>query len=584
MTLYRHLPGRRVKSNIAAASCDSVRDNGVNPMYHCHRGDPIRVNHDVSRNNLAVVLLVHEGWGERSSANPLYNRSDRKSETLWSGREVPMRRVNQFCAAELEERGEPGFRPSTGGGALLRSPDVPLMPPTRVRCTPDLWPAILDRMMILQKSAESLHGRFWNYHSVFLRVRPGGTRWIHVHSASPAWDTMPARISLDTGYRISREKGNSGLEGVLSTPAAALSPEDSRWLISQGGGMALSKKTTLSVRPPKDTTEGLRIQRVNRRSASRTKDILSGRTATALPRLFPEMGHTSCDGLFQCQCFSDEVNFPRVDIPEGSVRIRSDQTPTTQEDFSAEWEFTDESPGGLPPRDEKVGMLSCRGHPLAGPCRLHDSPVRRCHMNSIVAILAKQNESVSPPRYHPFHLSPSPVDSAVEISLWSRRSIKPLRHSNRDWETEGLIQRIPWVPNLASIWSRPTTAYSTSTTSLCPGLQPSLSIEKFRPLPLENMHHASLCKLLLGIAITSSADLIHRSATLGSFSGLLSISAADRFTLRNGYGTVEARYHLTAYDCSDPSEVQAYSSILASHCSTRATPVRKDQPTWFELL
>ena len=59
---------------------------------------------------------------------------------------------------------------------------------------------------------------------------------------------------------------------------------------------------------------------------------------------------------------------------------------------------------------------------------------------------------------------------------------------------------------------------------------------------------------------------------------------ANRFALRNGYGTVEARYHLTAYDCSDPTEVQAYSSIPASHCSVRATPVQKDQPTRFQLL
>ena len=95
---------------------------------------------------------------------------------------------------------------------------------------------------------------------------------------------------------------------------------------------------------------------------------------------------------------------------------------------------------------------------------------------------------------------------------------------------------------------------------------------------------ASLCALLLGLVITSSTGRIHRSATLGSLVGLLTAVSADRFTLRNGYGTVETRYHLTAYDCSDPSEVQAYSSIPASHCSTRATPVRKDRPTRFQLL
>ena len=59
---------------------------------------------------------------------------------------------------------------------------------------------------------------------------------------------------------------------------------------------------------------------------------------------------------------------------------------------------------------------------------------------------------------------------------------------------------------------------------------------------------------------------------------------ANRFALRNGYGTVEARYHLMAYDCSDPAEVQAYSSIPASPCPVRATPVQQDRPTKFQLL
>ena len=221
MTLYRHSTGGRVKSNIATASCDSVVNNGVNQMYHCHRCDPIQVNHDVSRNNLVVLLIVYEGWGERFSDNPLYNRSNRESKTLWSGREVSMRRVNQLCAvelkggsddllhnrsnrkpeikwsaretlmrrvtqfgtAELEGRSEPGFRPSIGRDALpstapprskedrrrpapLRSTDAPLAPPDGVRCTPGLWPAIPDGTTILRKSAESLHGRFWNYHLV----------------------------------------------------------------------------------------------------------------------------------------------------------------------------------------------------------------------------------------------------------------------------------------------------------------------------------------------------------------------------------------------------------------------------------
>ena len=47
---------------------------------------------------------------------------------------------------------------------------------------------------------------------------------------------------------------------------------------------------------------------------------------------------------------------------------------------------------------------------------------------------------------------------------------------------------------------------------------------------------------------------------------------------------MEARYHLMAYDCSDPTEVQAYSSIPTSQCSVRATPVQKHRPTKFQLL
>ena len=38
-------------------------------------------------------------------------------------------------------------------------------------------------------------------------------------------------------------------------------------------------------------------------------------------------------------------------------------------------------------------------------------------------------------------------------------------------------------------------------------------------------------------------------------------TVADRFALHNKYGIVDNRYQLMAYDCSDPSEVQAYSSI-----------------------
>ena len=61
-------------------------------------------------------------------------------------------------------------------------------------------------------------------------------------------------------------------------------------------------------------------------------------------------------------------------------------------------------------------------------------------------------------------------------------------------------------------------------------------------------------------------------------------AAADRMMSRNSYGLVEERYHLTAYDCSDPSGVQAYSSIPARPCSVRTTPVHQARPSRFQLL
>ena len=60
------------------------------------------------------------------------------------------------------------------------------------------------------------------------------------------------------------------------------------------------------------------------------------------------------------------------------------------------------------------------------------------------------------------------------------------------------------------------------------------------------------------------------------------LTDADPF--RNAYGTVEDRYQLTAYDCSDPMEVQAYSSVPERPCSIGATPVHKTRPTRFQLL
>ena len=41
---------------------------------------------------------------------------------------------------------------------------------------------------------------------------------------------------------------------------------------------------------------------------------------------------------------------------------------------------------------------------------------------------------------------------------------------------------------------------------------------------------------------------------------------------------------MTAYDCSDPIEVQAYSSIPERPCSTQSTPVEKQCPVRLQLL
>ena len=92
-----------------------------------------------------------------------------------------------------------------------------------------------------------------------------------------------------------------------------------------------------------------------------------------------------------------------------------------------------------------------------------------------------------------------------------------------------------------------------------------------------------LRSLLLGLVIASSGTT-PQYIILGLLAGLLPVATANRFALKSGYGMVEARYHFPAYDCSDPSEVQAYSSVPASHCSIRATHIQKDRPPRFQLL
>ena len=223
-----------------------------------------------------------------------------------------------------------------------------------------------------------------------------------------------------------------------------------------------------------------------------------------------------------------------------------------------EWEFMNESPRGFPSSGGKTGMLSCRGHPLGRPWTSHDLTVSHHHVNSVIAILVERNKPVSSLPSHPVHLFPSHTDSDAEITFWPEKLIELLHRSNRDCGTEDLTRRTQQAPGFTPILARPTAAPAKLISPLGSWPQTVPNIAKFSPISLKNMHfHAGLCALFLGVATASSAGLVHQIVALGSLTGSLSVAATDHFTLRNGYGTVEARYHLTAYDCSDPSEVQA---------------------------
>ena len=85
MSLYHHSAGEHIKSNTAAVSCALVVINRVNITHHCRRCAPTQANHDVSRTDLVIVLLLYEGLGERFSTKP---RCD------------PVRRLNQLCTMD----------------------------------------------------------------------------------------------------------------------------------------------------------------------------------------------------------------------------------------------------------------------------------------------------------------------------------------------------------------------------------------------------------------------------------------------------------------------------------------------------
>ena len=209
-------------------------------------------------------------------------------------------------------------------------------------------------------------------------------------------------------------------------------------------------------------------------------------------------------------------------------------------------------------------------------------------VNLVVALTSERDNLVSPPFCNPTQLfSPRTGLTVTNILWWNKTTLSCRPKSS--WETKERVLRTPQRSDSTPILPRAIATAATLPEFPLPdtALRPDPDLTATAPAPpsREDMClRANLCALLLGLVITSSTGCLPRDATLGSLVGLLTVVSADRFTLRNGYGTVEARYHLTAYDCSDPSEVQAYSSIPASHCSTRATPVRKDRPTRFQLL
>ena len=214
-------------------------------------------------------------------------------------------------------------------------------------------------------------------------------------------------------------------------------------------------------------------QQARESSAALAGDVLSGRTAISLTRVFPEKGYSTHGVLFHCQCLFYGVSSPLTGNPKGNVgpacssdRSGSDQTTLAPGDPLMEWEFTNESPGRFFPSDEKTWMFRCRGCPLRRPWPWYYLPASRRPLNSVVAIPTKQNKPVSSILYHPVHLFPSHADSYAETTSWLSKPIKPLRRSHRICENEDPTRRAQQVLGFAPIPSRPTAASATLTSPL----------------------------------------------------------------------------------------------------------------------
>ena len=70
--------------------------------------------------------------------------------------------------------------------------------------------------------------------------------------------------------------------------------------------------------------------------------------------------------------------------------------------------------------------------------------------------------------------------------------------------------------------------------------------------------------------------------TLGSLPTTTALTPTH--LLYNSHGKVETRHALIAYDCADPLDVRAYSSVPEEPCETRRTTVTAGNPTKFQLL
>ena len=212
-------------------------------------------------------------------------------------------------------------------------------------------------------------------------------------------------------------------------------------------------------------------------------------------------------------------------------------------------------------------------------------PSRSCSDLSPAALSAvmrcEQNNSVSSGSGHNIYQFPSHTDSDMVTTLGMSEITRLHRRPGSPLEGNGLPQQVfeqvrnlshgRTTPSHANSLALPTSATLLGVEGAKHGLPPlqTLSALTAAPtaqpvLPLGPIHHpvqistrtsssmpggihlnTLLHSLLLGLVIASSGTT-PQSLVLGLLAGLLPVAVANRFALKNGYGTVKARYHLTA--------------------------------------